>query len=184
MSNLPELILDLDIISNEERTLNYPLCINISYKELKNEDIRKVFSQLKYFHNTEDGRLQNRIVLRFYGYPPEDGKELFEINLIRKWVQKLFQLMPHLFYYLSEDFGCARNIFLCLASLNGIAYIGDEIAIDLIEEETKLLTRKICVNALRYGLQENSAGLEELKNALQRTLEPFLTKLHQYLLST
>ncbi|MGE7272894.1 hypothetical protein ACQKK5_15725 [Brevibacillus panacihumi] len=173
MSNLTSLILDLDIVSNEERNPNYPLCINISYEELKNEDIRKVLSKLKYFHNTEDGRLQNRIVLRFYGFPQEDGKELFEIRLIRKWVQKLYQHMPHLFYFLSEDFGCARNIFLCLASISSKAYIGEEFEVGFFENETNPLVRQICHKAIAYGQQENRDGLEELIEVLQRTVTPF-----------
>jgi hypothetical protein len=173
MSNLTSLILDLDIVSNEDRNPNYPLCINISYEELKNEDIRKVLSKLKYFHNTEDGRLQNRIVLRFYGFPQEDGKELFEIRLIRKWVQKLYLYTPHLFYFLSEDFECARNIFLCLASISSKAYIGEKIAIDFFEKETKPLVRQISHNAIAFGQQENRVGLEELKEVLKRTVTPF-----------
>ncbi|MDH4617632.1 hypothetical protein [Brevibacillus sp. AY1] len=173
MSNLTSLILDLDIESNEDRNQNYPLCINISFQELKNEDIRKVVSKLKYFHYTEKESLQNRIVLRFYGYQPEDGKELFEIKLIRKWVQKLYQHMPYLFYFLSEDFECARNIFLCLASVNNKAYIGEKIAIDFFEKETKPLVRQISHNAIAFGQQENRVGLEELKEVLKRTVTPF-----------
>lgn len=173
MSNRTNLITDLDIFPNEEVNSDYPLFINISYEDLKNEDIRKVISKLKYFHNTEKEKLQNRIVLRFYGYPSEDGKELFEIKLIRKWVQKLYQHMPHLFYFLSEDFGCARNIFLCLADLNGKAYIGEEINIHFFEDQTNPLVRQICHIAIAFGQQENGDGLEELKEVLQRTIAPF-----------
>lgn len=172
MSNLKGLIPDIDI---EERNPNYPLCINISYEELRKEDIMKVLLKLQYLNNTEKGKMQNRIVFRFYGYPPEDGKELFEIKLVREWVQKLYQHMPHLFYFLSEDFGCARNTFLCLASINRKAYIGEEIDIDFFKEETKPLVSQICHKAIAFGQQENRDGLEELKNALQRILKPFQT---------
>ncbi|MDN4096228.1 hypothetical protein [Brevibacillus agri] len=173
MSNRTDLIIDLDILPREEGNPNYPLCINISYKELKNSDIRKFFSKLKYFRNTEQGKLQNRIVIRFYGYPKEDGYEEFEIELIRKWVRKLFSLMPHLFYYLSEFFDNARKIFLCLADINAKFYLGEKIEFDFFEDETKQLVKQICHYAITYGQQENGAGIEELKGVLKRTVKPF-----------
>ncbi|MDR7314903.1 hypothetical protein [Brevibacillus nitrificans] len=86
MSNLTGLILDIDI---EDRNPNYPLCINISYEELKNEDIRKVTSKLKYFHKTEKEKLQNRIVLRFFGYPKEEGNRyaIMQLHLDSKKIE-------------------------------------------------------------------------------------------------
>ncbi|MCL6585582.1 MAG: hypothetical protein K6T72_03545 [Anoxybacillus sp.] len=173
MSNRTDLIIDLDILPKEEGNPNYPLCINISYKELKNGDTSKFFSKLNYFRNTEQGKLQNRIVIRFYGYPKEDGYEEFELEVIRKWVQKLYFHMPHLFYFLSEDFENARKIFLCLASINTKFYNGGEMEIDFFKDETEQLVKQIYYYAIAYGHKENSAGLEELKKVLKRTVKPF-----------
>ncbi len=149
--------------------------ISIPYRAILNKDILRV----KYFiRNLEsykyNGKLRNNIGIRLFGYPKRDEQMEFEIFEVRIWVRALFEEHPYIFYYLTEELEIARNMFLCLANINGFSKFGEKVSnIEFIKSETRARANRIREEALKFELAIHKKNSKELKEMLDRTLSPF-----------
>ncbi|MED4016311.1 hypothetical protein [Sutcliffiella cohnii] len=149
--------------------------ISVPFKAVLNRDILRVKYFIRNLEVSEYNRkLRNNIGVRLFGYPMRDGEMEFEIYEIQMWVKELFEECPYLFYYLAEDLEIARNLFLCLANINGVYKCGDEVSkIEFIKSETRPIANKIREEALKHELKLHKQNSKELREMLDRTLSPF-----------
>jgi len=67
----------------------------------------------------EPERYHNTLHLIFEGYD-QDPKEIYEIKVIRDWVEKLIYTYPDVLYFLEEQLNGLQNILLCLSEFVSI----------------------------------------------------------------
>lgn len=149
--------------------------INVPYRAILNKDISRVKYFIKNLELSEyKGKLRNNIGVKLFGYPKRDGEMEFEIYEVRMWVKELLEECPYLFYYLTENLEVARNMFLCLACINGYEKYGNEIRnIDFLKFETRPKANQIREEALKFELVMHKENSKELQEMLDRTLAPF-----------
>lgn len=92
-----------------------------------------VESYVREFQKFGKKKLQGRIWMSFQGWE-SDPREVYEIQEIRRWVERLIKNVPHLFYFLSREDVSMLIIFRCLL---GTGEIRIEQAQRLIEKVTK-----------------------------------------------
>ena len=150
--------------------------ICVPYGAILNKDIKRVKNFITDLEKSKyHGKLRNNIGIKLFGYKKEDSKYEFENYEVRQWVQKLFEECPYIFYYLTEVVDIARNMFLCLASVNGYVHSwGRATEITFIKSETQPIVNRIIEETLKYELKINNRNTYELQEMLERTLAPFI----------
>ncbi|MFP3918343.1 hypothetical protein U5N28_11090 [Lysinibacillus telephonicus] len=150
----------------------------VYYDHLKYGDITpfiKLINSLK--NNGDINNSRCSCTINFRKYPKEDGKKEFDYDLIRNWVQKLYERIPHFFYYLTEidTLEPTRNIFLSMASIQFYQVNGQKVEnIVFFEEETRQIALDIYKTTIAYEKKIHGANSRELKETLERVLRPFL----------
>lgn len=169
-----EIDLDLPILTIEQRNeLKPPFAINVPYSEIKMLDTRRFLSRIP-IKIDEHSYLKNRIMIKFYGYPNENGKSESDYALIRKWVQKLYNEVPHLFYYLSDFNNSLQKIFLCLADVPEYMVRNNNIHRFYLEEN-RIIANEIYNNAIAFNKSVHNERDLELEQVLKKALSSFIT---------
>ncbi|MFD2640042.1 hypothetical protein [Piscibacillus salipiscarius] len=136
------------IKSGNIATTNY-ICLEISKSKITNRNVKqhlKAFSEIEK-HQT---KFKNKVVLMFQGYD-YDSREIYEIREIRRWVRKLVEQKPHIFYYLSVEFETMAIILPCIFEYEVMSKGPLGILTKLKPNEKKL--KEICDAVYEHAIQ-------------------------------
>lgn len=152
--------------------------VEVYYDHLKSGDINpflKMINFLEISQGTNNCRCS--CTIHFRKYPKEDGKQDFELDIIRNWVQKLYKEIPHFFYYLNEidTLEPSRRIFLTLADIECYQLFDNKVVnIRFFEEETRKTALEIYNKTILYEKEKHGTNSEELKKTLKDVMRPFI----------
>ncbi|MGD7023036.1 hypothetical protein ACQCVK_10600 [Rossellomorea vietnamensis] len=167
-----KIILDFDV--NCKKEINHVTPVYIGYEDLINKRINKFTNLIKY--QKDYTKLRNNVSINFWGYPKEDGKLEFEHRIVRQWVKVLFKEVPHLFYYLTNQFNNARMIFHCLAEINFVEISpDDEFKVYFLKDETSAIAKELYQKAIMFDKEKNQEYSNSLVENLCSSLSPFIT---------
>lgn len=101
---------------------------------------------LREFDKYGKRKMRSQVMLVFDGYDL-DSRELYQIPEVRKWVNRLYVNVPHLFYFLTAENYNIRIVYLCLVELGGRQ--GEQVSIE--PAGAKRLVEKISRNAVSFA---------------------------------
>ena len=103
----------------EESTL---IVFSVSKSELINNDFRRIKKVIELFNKSgKNGKEKLSIV--FDGYQ-DDKREIYEIKEIRRYVNVIYEICRHIFYFLSNFDNNRSIIFACLNNIRCLKFQG------------------------------------------------------------
>jgi hypothetical protein len=161
-----------EFLSNEEMTL-YPILIErVDVEKGKLQNYINIMDKIEKKKN----KAQGSIAFSFLGYD-DDLREIYRIPEICNWMQRLFKIKPHLFYYLTDAKQNNSMMFYCLAELDVEMQrenpITKEIEFGLkLKDSAKVLIEIITASAVSYAkkMKEPPSILFRIANNLMEQL--------------
>jgi len=133
----------------EDILQNDIVVLNIDRETIETLDTKKTGI---FFNNLKKCGLKGRekAVLMFDGYE-EIADEVFEIEAIRKWSQKLFSEYPHLFYFINNIDGSRDRLACCLGNIQYINTINPNKEFIVKVTLPQNISQKIIMSTICYG---------------------------------
>lgn len=170
-----------DYITKQQVLENDLINVAVSRNEVENLDLERMSRIFKTFEKCKK-KAKQKMLLTFDGYDHLPD-EIYEIKEIRIFVNKLFNIFPHMFYFLSNIDANNRLVLACLCdttsfirgekkSLNDILLNGEEFNRLVLDYKIPMsIGSKISSNTINYGLsiKEKRKDIEEfVKNFLHK----------------
>jgi len=122
----------------------------ITKDEVENMNFIRIKETLRTFE--EAGKQgKNKLMITFSGYL-DTSKEVYEINDVRKYVAKLLNKFPHIFYFLTDADFTSTTFLLCLCDIKDGEKINGFFYVTNLEIELSIKI-KIIEGIISYGAQ-------------------------------
>lgn len=140
----------------------------ITRHEVKSMNLSRARQTLKTFEDVgKHGR--NKLMISFLGYE-YSSKEVYEIEEIKNYVNKLFNEFPHIFYFLSDINGSRTVFLLCLCNKIKTKKTSP-FSVNVFAAFPGHLTRRIIDGILDYGAKIGESK-EILSEIIDKVLDP------------